>query len=232
MLLGQLVTEVLSRLGDLDEQVWSESEILDYANEAIRHVLLESRWLWKRTTLSDVANTTTASLPNDLLEIERVTWDWKLLPRISPQVLMQLDSEWQTRTGDPEAYVVGMDGHNVLRKYPAPAQNGSGDLDTRLDYFATLSDLAGTDTFPLPDRFALAVKLYCLHKALDREGPGQHKQMAAHYFARFAEQLENVRRRAVAVAYQAPRQFGGPERRATRKTILLPQNFPERSRVS
>lgn len=56
--------------------------------------------------------------------------------------------------------------------------------------------LIGLDrTFELPDRWVKHLRCYALSKALDRQGAGQDKELAAHYGSRFAIGLARVQKR-------------------------------------
>lgn len=117
----QVQTEVLYRLGDTAQDIWSSAEVQSSMQEGYDLLCLLSAVLWSRSWLDDVAGQGTYTLPTDLLEIERATWDTvRLIPLRNPE-LQDMDGQYETTQGAVEYYAMDGDGLRILRKYRVPS---------------------------------------------------------------------------------------------------------------
>lgn len=66
-------------------------------------------------------------LPDGTLSVLRVTWDGQPLEQETAASLRLKDSSFETREGDPQAWLWGEDGLLALRVWPAPAGDASYD---------------------------------------------------------------------------------------------------------
>lgn len=214
--LTAVTTEVLYRLGDTAEDVWTTAEIQSYLKEAYDLLAILTGFFWDRETLSDVADQATYTLPTKVYEVERVTWNQAKITAMTSTELIELDYQYMTTKGDVEAYVLDMDGLRTLRKYRIPNANGSGVRDTIIEFTRRGSALTGgASQFEFPDQCVKYCRHFALASALERESPGQDLELAGHYKARFEDGVKRVLNRKRKIASQAPRQFGGNLRRRT-----------------
>lgn len=192
--LRSIRTDALLRLGDPDQDVWkTNEEINDYIKEAYDRFIFLTRFLWKSATLADVATTAVTTLPADFLFLDRATWNHGTLIALKSLELAARDETFETRTGEPQAYTLDGDGVLGFRKYPAPSVNGSGDNDTRIEYFYRPADLSSdTTALQIPDVYAKVVRHYVLARALEREGPGQDEKLSQHFMSRFEEGVKRA----------------------------------------
>ena len=113
-------TTVLTILGDTAEKIWSSSEIYDYIDEGYNLWCRLTRALWAWTYSNDTDGTGAYALPDDLTEIDRITWDWIRLEPLSHRFLRNYDSRYRVQTGQVQAYTLDEDGIGYLRKWPIP----------------------------------------------------------------------------------------------------------------
>ncbi|RPJ54953.1 MAG: hypothetical protein EHM23_27665, partial [Acidobacteria bacterium] len=120
-----LQTQVLRRLGDTAQSIWTGAEIDVYLQEGYDLLTAATGILWDQRYLNDVANQALYDLPDDLWEMERVTWDDRRLAPATINELMAADGLYETTTGTVEAYALEGDGLRKLRKYRIPTANAS-----------------------------------------------------------------------------------------------------------
>jgi hypothetical protein len=118
--LEQMRDEILTKLGDQDNVVWSDSDIEAYIAEGWDDLCIQTKLNWKSTTIDDVAAQATYDLPADFYEVDRVTWnDFRCAP-VRARELRDLDQYYMSQTGDVIAYSLDMDGIGKIRKYRIP----------------------------------------------------------------------------------------------------------------
>jgi len=123
----QVVSEVLTRLGDTDQSVWSQSEIESYLKEGYDLMAILTGYFWDSAYLDDVAGQALYDLPAQVYEIERATWNNEKLIALRTSDLIEIDSSFRTTQGQVEAYTQDMDGLRKFRKYRIPsATAGAG----------------------------------------------------------------------------------------------------------
>ena len=187
--LATLRTEVLLRLGDQRQQIWTAAEVDDYLRTAYRQLAEQTRvfadWLylenlprgfsytaaWEKmyghvtfdygmanytyaderreldernrmgpanhtspfeATAAHLTNagastaiSATADVPTSLTELDRVCWDGRPIQPLTPRRLSDLDSRYQTTTGEVYGYTWRQDGLRTVRKVRVPAAAAS-----------------------------------------------------------------------------------------------------------
>lgn len=211
--LANLRDEVEIRLGDSTNTIWAEVELTSYIKEGYDELCMSTEILWKRSTsaITDVAGTATYSLPSDFYKMERATW--KNL-RIGPWTAKEArgrNASYRTVQGNVIAYTIEMDGLSTLRLIYVPAASGS---NTIIEYFRRGAALSADGTaLEIPDRYTDYVMWYALARALEREGKGQHSEMALHFQARYLEGQKRIRKRKSQVLSSRAGSFGGRDAR-------------------
>jgi hypothetical protein len=119
--LYQLRQEVLTRLGDTALSIWTEAEIESYIKRGYELLCLETLCLWRQEQLIDVASQATYDLPDDFLQMDRVTNDHKRLIPTYAVELERNDNLYRTTEGTVEAYCLDSDGPNKIRLWRVPA---------------------------------------------------------------------------------------------------------------
>ena len=324
--LDYAVTDVLRRLGDLDNGIWSRAEVADYIKDGYDqfcgttkclfdiHVIenlpkvgnwqtdLEKQIASTKSgfhltdepfhytgahernlgtggryapTMSGPANATDRAdftgsnldevptkvpgglLPEESVEVLRVTFDNYDLRGMSSQQLREIDPNYETRSGDPQFFTFDKDGIYYLRVVPnaqgdAVYDSTDGlwgimtqrlDADSAVEDTIVTSEVNGQETggfgicryrddfsFPNggpwghptrihPESMNIEVEMYrlgrdlshhemelplpyqkyvyywAMYQALDREGSGQQKELAAHYKQRFDMGVARMTRR-------------------------------------
>ncbi len=194
-----LTTKILYLLGDAGETIWTATEIKRYVNEGYVLLLGAAKPLWKTAYSNDVADTATYTLPADLVQVDRVTWNWGRIPPLTVRELQQIDNLYRTNQGPVRAYCLEGDGTTTIRKWLVPALTATEDQDdnnTRIEYYArgaALSD--GAPNFEIPDSMILIVRHYAMWKAYERRGQGQVAKLAELYKTRFDEGVVRIKRR-------------------------------------
>lgn len=213
--LSTVRVDVLLRLGDSTNDIWTNAEIDRYIQEGYDELLIRTKMLWKRAYSNDVASTATYSLPTDFIGLDRVLWNWRRIEPVTQQELIDFDALYRTTEGPVQAYSVESDGLLTLRKYPVPSTTATAGADannTRIEYFARGTAVsADADGFSIPDRYVKYIRHFAMFRALERNGTGQDLVFAAHWKARFDEGIMRIINRMQKV--ERTRRVGYGERR-------------------
>ena len=180
--LSEVRDEVLRRLGDTNQTIWSASEIDSYIKRGYDRICYETEILWGFEYLEDTAPYTgshnadwetayfedgwaiynrfnitddweeqyvdgesptepanhtsrwevtnsyitghisgTTELPEDVLKIERATWDSEKIEALYSREAERYDYNYKTQTGDDVvAWIWDQDGIRNIRRYPIP----------------------------------------------------------------------------------------------------------------
>lgn len=225
--LSELRTDVLLRLGDIEQSIWKEAEINGFIREGYDRFTFLTKILWKQDPLPDVASQAVYVLPSDLQFLERVTWNEERINPITQSLLAAYDATYETReTATPVAYSLDGDGVGNLRKYPAPSVNGSGVKDTTIEYYRRGADLATENTaLEVADFCVKAIRHFAISLALEMEGDGQDLEMAKHYMGRFSDVVNRVVKRRRRMHARSNRSMGS--RGVDRKLPGLSPNYPD-----
>ena len=192
---AQLRMEVLDRLGDTTQSIWTAGEIDQYLQGGYDLLAAQTGVLWDRTYLSIKVGVALYVMPESLIEIERATYDDRRLEPLSIKELMARDSRFDIVTGQIDYYTCD-EAPRTIRIYRLPAHNAFGANDVRIEFRrrgAPLTDDAST--FEIPDWMTKTVRFYAMWKALKREGTGQDLDLAKHYENRWLDGTKRIARR-------------------------------------
>lgn len=144
--LSSVRTDVLYRLGDSNESVWTDTEVDSYIVEGYNLFVRSTRCLWDWEYTNDVGGQGTYALPSDLLVIDRVTYDGKKIDALTDRELRGLDQRYMTTEGEPLAYSVRQDGIGYIRFYPIPSSPDAYSVTGTWGIPRSLDDLDQTVT--------------------------------------------------------------------------------------
>ncbi len=165
--------------------LWSEAEVLGYLNQRVGRFLVETGLVRKR----DTSTTTSAvpDLPVDVLELRRVAWNGKGLPRADKQMLDWGRPGWQAETGTPDSYIEQPMPTLKITLVPAPSTSGTLDLL----YVPKPEEITSTCVpLPIPGFLSWAIKWGVIADMLKKEGPANEPERAIAAETRFAEGVE------------------------------------------
>lgn len=203
MTVNELLTGCSRRLGDSQNLIWTSAELLVYANAAQRQLCRETMCYWRQAYLNDQSGQGEAELPSDCLLPDRATWGGRSLDLQSIDSIRDADHLYQTNEGRVFALGVGPLGR--VQKWNIPtddASNANPDAhapttatvnNTRLEYFAIAPVLVSGGAIDLPQSYHKCLRWYTLHRAYERNGPGQSAKLAKHYETRWLVGLERVK---------------------------------------
>lgn len=145
-------------------------------------------------------------LPDNLIQMERVTWDNRRIEPLTIQEIERADWQFLTQTGQPQGYAMEGDGLRQLRKWPIPEVSATGTtLNTKIEYFRKGTALSGDSSeFELPDRYVKYCRNYAMFRCLEREGPGQSLTLAAFWRSRWSEGIGRLIKRRSALLKVRP----------------------------
>lgn len=190
-----LAAFILEEMGDSDQTIWTEAEILGYIQKVIYDFKMQTLCSWKRVALNDVADQATYAIPEtyNFHKMDRVEYDyWNVTP-ITPRPTMAGNGNFETSGNRPLSYMMEGDGLNVLRKIGVPTA-ASTDL-FYIEYFSVGAIVTDGTDIDLPTRYLIHVSHGVKAKAYERDGDGQSLPMSAYWQARYADGLEMVNRR-------------------------------------
>jgi len=169
MNLGEIITAVQRQFGDTAEVQIFESDIIRWANHAAIDIARETGCIQDHRETNSVAADGSYTLPEDFLQMRRVTFDGRTL---RPTTLETADNNWPDRevandSGTPQSYYIWS---NILYLYPTPSTAGAGNLDVY--YIRTPAILIDPeDISEIPPQYHEQIIRYCLSRAkeLDEE---------------------------------------------------------------
>lgn len=157
--LADVHTRVRAQLRDQTQNVFSASDITNYANDWLEIVAAQSDAFWQTTTLSTTASTRTYSLATDFVSMIRVFYnDSFVLPQVSPSQLSTQTADI-TDTGTPQFYYLERNPTELTSQvmvlmglYPVPSASS---ITIRYVYrFMPAKVTAWASRFPLPPGFS------------------------------------------------------------------------------
>jgi len=105
---------------------WSEDELYEYANDALKSLAVTSGMFAERDdSISVLILTGQYDLPKRNLFTVHVAFDSIPLRRTGIQSLEALHDDWPLTLGTPEKYMLNYSGVNTIRIYPIPTEAGS-----------------------------------------------------------------------------------------------------------
>lgn len=126
MTLEELIAEFRRvRQDAVSPYLWSDDEITGYVNEAVneaceRALLIEDRITPAVCTLPLVIGQSSYAIHDSVVKIKRITLAGVVLPETSIEAMDGSDSFWETRSGNPSAYL--LEGNIGIRFNRAPTK--------------------------------------------------------------------------------------------------------------
>lgn len=118
--LHQSISDILAKLDDLQEKVWSRAEIQLYLERAYDKLCTEANILFDMKLGADTP-AATLTLPDAYTRVDRATYDYRgLYPEFS-RYIAEKASDYHTTTGSPERFTQDKDGFFTLRFIPVPS---------------------------------------------------------------------------------------------------------------
>lgn len=173
--------------------LWTLSEVVGIFNERVRRFVMETSILQKRATLSISSGTTELSLPEDLIDLRRVSFregsTRSPLTRIDSWASDNGIVGWESASGTPYAYQISPRDPLTLRVLPAPSS--SGELDLVYVYAPEeVEELSPCVAFPIPSIFSPYIKYGVMADMLSKEGQANDPLRAAYCEERYKEGVE------------------------------------------
>ena len=183
MNLLQIISAVQRQFGDESGAQITTSDIIRWANDAQTDIVRKTEVLQIHAETDSVGNDGSYDLPSDFIRIRRVSYDGTKIDRIE---LEEIDDVRGSRgrgntSGDPVWYYVW---GTRLWLYPAPDENGIGNLD--IYYVKAPDELVNSADIPeIPSHMHEDIVRYCLGRAkeLDEED-GKAQEVMGDYEAR------------------------------------------------
>lgn len=157
MNLGSMTTLVSRMVGDPDQSRYA-GKYTESINLAQQQFAMESRALWKNTSITVNGGTAAYSLPTDFMWEKKIAYKGKRLDPVSRETLeISIRSErWDDDTGDPTHYIV--DPEQAVKQilvYPFPPSGDAGGTLV-LTYYPLPAELSGASDVPLNSSSLLA----------------------------------------------------------------------------
>lgn len=185
-------------------QIWTDAYLLQLINQAEVWVFDAIRTYWTRFAIFTQTGIGTYQLDQRVQAITRITYRGFKVDVLSQKELALLSPVYRTQQTRPRWASWQMDGTNILRLYPVPAEN-LPILDTGVDVFTDKNLLSECiisaymvpneldPTFTLPDYFInRAVKNYVRWKAYAAEGNAQDIDVAKYFKTKFENQIAQI----------------------------------------
>lgn len=130
-------------LNDPNTAIWSDDELLVYANDCLKDLALDTQYLEDYRDYALVSGTMRYDRDNLLIAIERVEFDGRFLPMIEANELSNWTANWMFQTGEPIRWFPY--GTNQIGYYPTPKWTPSYSTIDK-EYGITTMLTVGTDT--------------------------------------------------------------------------------------
>lgn len=226
-----LAAFILEEMGDSDQTIWTETEILGYIQKVIYEFKIQTLCDWKRVALDDVAGQATYAIPETLNfhKMDRVEYDyWNVTP-VLPRATMAGNGNFESSGNRPFSYMMEGDGLNVLRKIGVPVADSTNLFF--IEYFSIGVIVTDGADIDLPTRYIVHISHGVKAKAYDRDGDGQSLAMSAYWTSRYLDGIEMVLRRKERLFRRRVSNIGNDGKISTsgrrRDPGTLPAYFPK-----
>lgn len=137
--IAEILLRVRDSLSDQDATRWSNDRLLRLIDEAQKDLAQKARLLRTKTEISILTNINVYSLPSDALFISRVVdADGERIPVKSHDQMDDIDSLWETRTGEGIEYIIFDElDPGCFKIYPIPESSDASESFTITDYGLT-----------------------------------------------------------------------------------------------
>lgn len=184
--------------GGITWSLWTQQQVLNYLNERLSKFLVDTGLIYNIATISVTANINNYDLPNDLIEIRRITWS----SGGSTYTLLRSDQfqedannpGWSVNAGVPYAYVEFPTG-TKLQLIISPLPNANGTISVYyIQEPITFTPLNLTTTYmPLPNTFCQYIKYGVMADMMKQEGEANDPQRSTYFEQRYSEGIELAR---------------------------------------
>jgi hypothetical protein len=184
---------LLEPLGEVTWSLWTQEEVLTFLQQRVVRFLMETGIVRARLEVAQPADGV-AELPEDLLDLRRVSWDGVALQRTDPFVLDHGVVGWYGENGTPYAYVEEPQDPLTIRLVPTPSVPG----DLAFIYVQPGLDVLSTygvrdAHLPVPAAFCPHLKWGIMGDMLMKEGEAHDPVRADHCFKRYEEGVQLAR---------------------------------------
>jgi hypothetical protein len=172
--------------GGLTWELWDETEVLSYLNERVAKFMVDTDLLRTNAPISVLAGATGADLPNDVLQLRRVTWLDNSMT--SPTVLRPL-AEFENTYSPPtylQAYSDNPEQSLHITFHAPPSLDGT----LNISYNPYIPIYTVASAIPLPGIFLPYIKYGIMADMLSKEGEANDPQRAEYCEKRWAEGIE------------------------------------------
>lgn len=162
--LAALRTKTRRLIGEEDttNTHFTDSELLDYLNQASLFLATEMEWPEQTSTAPSVQSQALYSLPSDFLSLTDVYFDGFPLVVMDRADLKQINSQWQASDDGTPQYFYKAD-NLAVGLYPPPDSAHSG-LDMQIQYISLPEDMADdTDVPDLHTAFQISLPFYAAY---------------------------------------------------------------------
>jgi len=177
---------------------WAEAELLEYLNDAQRHiVMLKPDAYTKNTNIQMAASETKNTIPADAIRLKRPVRNMGALGTSPGRAIIwanidQLDKsnpDWHTDTASAVIQHFLADQHDPKTFYVYPPQPATGMGYAEIIYFATPADIAIGATILLDDVYQDPMYFYVLSRAHSKETPEASDAKAGGYYTLFLQSI-------------------------------------------
>ena len=226
MNLGDLLSLARTRLRDkVTPYLWSDAELIDFANAAVEEACLRARLISTNVPLTIVAGTTIYTLPFQVLAAQNAVFidtdsgQINNITAISERELWALQRINPSAAGRPQAYARGKD-RNTIEIYPTPDLLGLGILTVDIKRMPLEEDRMRivNDEPAIPEEFHRDLVHWMLFEAFsvpdsDMLNVGASDKAEQRFQLRFGPRIsvkaESLSRRVLVGESMYPQRFGG-----------------------
>lgn len=162
---GEIVLAVQRQFGDDSGIQITATDILRWINQAGIDIARKTGCVLDHKETTSVANDGSYSLPDDCINVRRVTYSDEVLLQTTMEVA---DQDWTTRdkspqvSGTPQYFYIW---NNILYVYPVPSTSSTGILDIWYARIPAAVTDATAQTLEIPAKFHEMIVRYCLSRA-------------------------------------------------------------------
>lgn len=153
----QVISDVRSILSDASATRWSDNRLISLYNQCLKDIVIQSNILPAKVFVEIEANINTYTLPDDLIQINRIQYLDTVLPIVSHDKMDSSDILWETRTGTAVKYAISnLTDMNTFKIYPR-ITDATQDYITSNSNYGIIIDIATfDDVYNLPNIADLA----------------------------------------------------------------------------
>ncbi len=222
MLASEIITNVLAHLAREagTDNYWTSATALSALNFIYRDLAKSLRNV--KIVHTRTSSTTAGVLydyPANLIAIEEVSFDSKLLDPISIYEIRMMDTEWRSRTGTPSWYCNDyIPGQLLLWDFPSSA------LEIKIVGPQIPNELTLGDTPSFPYSDGRVLEPGAVSMLLSQEGGGQNLERSTWWWQVFAQTVEDIKGPVFPSKDMVLRSIDNP--RGKRFGPRMPSNYP------